>query len=73
MKKKNKVLAMADKQHDAEPRTLKDYVQPIVNDNYLGITHQPFNAYNFELNPALISMVQQAQSSGHKLNPVDRH
>lgn len=36
---KKKVLAMADRQHDAQPRTLKDYAWPVVNDNYSGIRH----------------------------------
>ena len=35
--RKKKVLVMAEGQHDAQPRTLKDYVRPIVNDNYSGI------------------------------------
>ena len=32
--RKKKVLAMADGEQNAQPRTLKDYVWPIVNDNY---------------------------------------
>ena len=32
--RKKKVLAMADREQNAQPRTLKDYVRPIVNDNY---------------------------------------
>ena len=32
--RKKKVLAMTDGEHNARPHTLKDYVRPIVNDNY---------------------------------------
>ncbi|XP_068649014.1 uncharacterized protein [Aristolochia californica] len=48
---------MADEQHDALPRTLKDYVRPIVNDNY----------------SALISMLQQAQFSGSPIDDSNIH
>ena len=42
--RKKKVLAMADGEHNAQPRTLKDYVWPIVNDNYSGVRRQTINA-----------------------------
>ncbi|XP_068662928.1 uncharacterized protein [Aristolochia californica] len=64
---------MADGQHDAQPRTLKDYVRPIVNDNYKGIKCQTINANNFELKPALINRVQQAQFSGSPLIDPNIH
>ena len=56
--RKKKVLVMANGEQNAQPRTLKDYVQPIMNDNYSGVRRQTINANNFELKPALISMVQ---------------
>ena len=37
--------------------TLGDCWRPMLNENYSGITHQPIDANNFELKPALISMV----------------
>ncbi|XP_041000626.1 uncharacterized protein LOC121246513 [Juglans microcarpa x Juglans regia] len=64
---------MADRQHDAQPHTLKDNVRPVVNDNYSGIRRQTVNANNFELKPALISMVQQAQFSRSPLNDPNIH
>ena len=70
--RKKKVLAMADGEH-AQPRTLKDYVRPIVNDNYSGVRRQTINANNFELKPALISMVQQAQFSKSPLDDPNIH
>ena len=35
--RKKKVLAMVDGEQNAQPRTLKDYVRPIVNDNYSAV------------------------------------
>ena len=71
--RKKKVQAMADGEQNAQPRTLKDYVQPIVNENYLGVRRQTINANNFKLKPALISMVQQAQFSGSPLDDPNIH
>nr|XP_023881727.1 uncharacterized protein LOC111994101 [Quercus suber] len=64
---------MAEGEQNAQPRTLKDYVRPIVNDNYSGIRRQTINANNFELKPALINMVQQAQFSGSPLDDPNIH
>ena len=71
--RKKKVLAMADGEQNAQPRTLKDYVQPIVNDNYSDVRCQTINANNFELKPALISMAQQAQFSRSPLDDPNIH
>ena len=49
--RKKKVLAMADGEQNAQPRTLKDYVRPVVNENNSGIRRQTINASNFELKP----------------------
>ena len=42
-----------------EPRTLRDYLRPVFNENYSRIRHQAINANIFELKPGLITMVQQ--------------
>ena len=41
--------------------TLGDCWRPMMNEDYSGILHQPIDANNFELKPALINMVQQQQ------------
>ena len=64
---------MADGEQNAQPCTLKDYVGPIVNDNYSGVKRQTINANNFELKPALINMVQQAQFSRSPLDDPNIH
>ncbi|KAJ4723330.1 hypothetical protein OWV82_006714 [Melia azedarach] len=42
-------------------RALRDYFQPVVNDNYLGIYWQAINANDFELKLVLINMIHQDQ------------
>lgn len=71
--RKKKILAMANGQPEEQPRTLRDYVRPVMNDNFSGIRRQTINANNFELKPALISMVQQAQFSGSPLDDPNIH
>ena len=39
--------------------TLGDCWRPSLDENFSGIRHQPIDANNFKLKPALISMVQQ--------------
>ena len=39
--------------------TLGDCWRPTMNENYSGIQHQPIDANNFELKPALIFKVQR--------------
>ena len=53
--RKKKVLAMAEGEQNAQPRTLKDYVWPVVNENNSGIRCQTINANNFEPKSALYS------------------
>ncbi|KAI3448699.1 hypothetical protein Pfo_005364 [Paulownia fortunei] len=48
-------------QQPVPQRAIRDYFQPTMNQNYSGIARQSINANNFELKPALISMVQQNQ------------
>ena len=71
--RKKKVLAVAEGEQNAQPRTLKDYVRLVVNENNSSIRRQTINANNFELKPVLISMVQQAQFSGSPLDDPNIH
>jgi len=45
---------------EAQRRTLRDYVTPGAHSETPGITIPPVAAHNFELKPALISIVQQS-------------
>ena len=60
----NQARDAGEVQEEAYQWTLKDYYRPILNEHYSGIRRQPINANNFELKPALISMVQQNQYGG---------
>ena len=53
--------------------TLGDCWRPMMNEEYSGIRHQPIDANNFELKPALISMVQQQQFGGSLFKDPNRH
>ena len=69
--------AMADERHDQteEQRTaarrppmtdiMEDFWRPIIQEEYSAIRQPTMDANNFELKPALITMVQQHQFSGH--------
>ena len=69
--------AMADERHDKteEQRTaarrppitdtMKDFWRPIIQEECSAIRQPTVDANNFELKPALITMVQQHQFTGH--------
>jgi len=58
---------------DAQRRTLRDYVTPGAHSQTPGITIPPVAANNFELKPALISMVQQSQFGGSLMEDPNLH
>ena len=45
--------------------TMEDFWKPIIQDEYSAIRQPGIDANNFELKPALITMVQQHQFTGH--------
>ena len=57
---------------EAQRRTLSDYVTPGAHSQIPGITIPPVAA-NFELKPALISMVQQSQFGGSTMEDPNLH
>jgi len=58
---------------EAKRRTLRDYVTLGVHIQTPGITIPPVVAHNFELKPALISMVQQSQFGGSPMEDPTLH
>ena len=48
-------------------------METVLNENYLGIRHQSIDANNFELKPALISMVKQQQFKGNPSEDPNGH
>ena len=53
--------------------TMEDFGRPIIQDEYSAIRQPAFEANNFELKPALITMVQQHQFTGHPTEDPNEH
>ena len=53
--------------------TIEDFWRPIIQDEYSAIRQPTVDANNFELNPALITMVQQQQFTGHPTEDRNEH
>ena len=78
-------VAMVDERHDLteEQRTaarrppitdtMNDFRRPIIQEEYSAIRQPTVDANNFELNPALITMVQQHQFTGHPTEDPNEH
>ena len=76
---------MADDRHDQteEQRestrrppitdTMEDFWRPIIQEEYSTIRQPTVDANNFELKPALITMVQQRQFTGHSTKDPNEH
>ena len=50
-----------------ERDTMEDFWRPVIQDEYSAVRQLAIDANNFELKPALITMVQQNQFTGHPL------
>ena len=53
--------------------TMEDFWRPIIQDEYSAIRQPTIDANNFELKPALITMVQQQQFTGHPTEDPNEH
>ena len=53
--------------------TMEDFWKPIIQDEYSAIRQPAIDANNFELKPALITMVQQHQFTGHPTEDLNEH
>ena len=53
--------------------TMEDFWKPIIQDEYSAIRQLAIDANNFELKPALITMVQQHQFTGHPTEDPNEH
>ena len=53
--------------------TMEDFWRPIIQDEYSAIRQPSVEANNFELKPALITMVQQHQFTGHPTEDPNEH
>ena len=50
-----------------------DFWRSVIREEYLGIRQPPIEANNFELKPALITMVLQNQFIGHPCEDPNQH
>ena len=53
--------------------TMEDFWRPIIQDEYYAVRQPTIEANNFELKPALITMVQQHQFTGHPSEDPNEH
>ena len=53
--------------------TMKDFWRPIIQEEYSAIRQPTVDVNNFELKPALITMVQQHQFTGHLIEDPNEH
>ena len=53
--------------------TMEDFWRPIIQNEYSAIRQPAVDANNFELKPALITMVQQQQFIGHLTEDPNEH
>ena len=82
-KAKNSTMADERQEHNDEHReavrrppitdTMEDLWRPIIQDEYSAIRQPAVEANNFELKPALITMVQQHQFTGHPTEDPNEH
>ena len=55
------------------PNTMEDFWRPIIQEEYSTVRQLAIEANNFELKPALITMVQQHQFTGHPSEDPNEH
>ena len=60
-------------ERNQRPNTIKDFWRPIIQDEYSAIRQPTIEANNFELKPALITMVHQHQFTSHPFQDPNEH
>ena len=55
------------------PNTMEDFWRPIIQEEYSAVRQPAIEVNNFELKPALITMVQQHQFTGHPSEDPNEH
>ena len=48
-----------EEERNQRPNTMEDFCRPIIQDEYFAVRQPAIQANDFELKPALITMVQQ--------------
>ena len=60
-------------ERNQRPNTMEDFWRPIIQEEYSTVRQPAIEANNFELKPALITMVQQHQFTGHPYEVPNEH
>ena len=55
------------------PYITEDFWRPIIQEEYFAVRQPAIEANNFELKPALITMVQQHQFTSHPSGDLNEH
>ena len=71
------MLAIPKEEEEVErnqrPNTIEDFWRPIIQEEYPAVRQPTIESNNFELRPALITMVQQHQFTGHPSEDPNKH
>ena len=67
------ILEKAGVERPQREMTMEDFWRPIIQDEYSTVRKPVIEANNFELNLALITMVQQHQFTGHSSEDPNEH
>ena len=60
-------------ERNQRPNTMEDFWMPIIQEEYSTVRQPAIEANNFELKPALITMVQQHHFTGHPSEDPNEH
>ena len=60
-------------ERNQRPNTMEDFWTPIIQEEYSTVRQPAIEANNFELKPALITMVQQHHFTGHPSEDPNEH
>ena len=67
------ILEEEEVERNQRPNTMEGFWRPIIQDEYSAVRQPAIEVNNFELKPALITMVQQHQFTGHPSEDPNEH
>ena len=74
---RERLQAILEEEEEVErnqrPNIVEDFWRPIIQEEYSTVRQPVIEANNFELKPALITMVQQHQFTGHPSEDPNEH
>ena len=67
------IIEEAGAERPQKQMTIEDFWRPVIQDEYSIVRQPTIKANNFELKPALITMMQQHQYTGHPSEDPNEH